>query len=245
MQSHIATNTATNKATITATTSVDDNHRRNEENNSMNAFISPSKKQRVVTGSLSKQQGLIMDIKQQQHELIEIKHDLYSILYDTVTSAYNTLQQVTSITPSTSISSYSPTTLSSSSSIQISPSNPIIVSLMSASNDHIIITSHPIMLPIKAISHHKEITSLHNHYNHNHHNNDHNHNHNHNRNEISSITICPHTYPFPAIEGALLSNSMKGPGYCSSLESGYKVTIDEYCSISIILYRRLMYDTCI
>jgi hypothetical protein len=38
----------------------------------------------------------------------------------------------------------------------------------------------------------------------------HNHHHHHHRNEISNITICPHTYPFPAVEGALLSNSMKG-----------------------------------
>lgn len=34
---------------------------------------------------------------------------------------------------------------------------------------------------------------------------------------------CPHTYPFPPVEGALLSNSMKGLGYCSSIESGYTV----------------------
>jgi hypothetical protein len=38
----------------------------------------------------------------------------------------------------------------------------------------------------------------------------HNHHYHHHRNEISNITICPHTYPFPAVEGALLSNSMKG-----------------------------------
>lgn len=38
----------------------------------------------------------------------------------------------------------------------------------------------------------------------------HNHHHHHHRNEISNITICPHTYPFPAVEGTLLSNSMKG-----------------------------------
>ena len=71
---------------------------------------------------------------------------------------------------------------------------------------------------------HKTSSSSTSHHHHNHNNNhNHDHHHNHNRNEISNITICPHTYPFPAMEGALLSNSMKGPGYCSSIESGYKV----------------------
>jgi len=59
-----------------------------------------------------------------------------------------------------------------------------------------------------------------------HHNNHHHHHHHHHH---SNITICPHTYHFPAVEGALVSNSMKGPGYCSSIESGYMVLYKDRC----------------